>query len=84
MDNAVRTRKKVLIAPSWQTDNILDSCIDALLNELLDRGFDVVVRPHPEYVKRYKPKMDAIVARYEDYGGNDLSFELDFPGYVHL
>ncbi len=73
-----RTRKKVLIAPSWQTNNILDSCIDALLNELLGRGFDVVVRPHPEYVKRYKLKMDAIVVKYAKYDGGDLSFELDF------
>ncbi len=42
-----RERPKVLIAPSWQADNILDSCIDSLLQELLGKGFDVTVRPHP-------------------------------------
>lgn len=71
-------RPKVLVAPSWQTDNILDSCIDELLSALLGKGFDVVVRPHPEYVKRYRPRMDAIVERYKSYDGGDLSFELDF------
>ena len=70
--------KKILIAPSWQPDNILDSCLDALLSELLGRGFAVTVRPHPEYVKRYGERMDAIMERYKDYAGKDLRFETDF------
>ncbi|MDO5111455.1 MAG: membrane protein insertase YidC [Clostridia bacterium] len=78
MEKTVRARKKVLIAPSWQADNILDSCIDGLLEQLLGEGFAVVVRPHPEYVKRYGARMQAIVDRYRTYAGDDLSFELDF------
>ena len=77
-------RKKILIAPSWQEDNILDSCIDQLLTELLGKGSDVVVRPHPEYVKRYGERMEAIVSRYQDYQGNDLNFELDFTGNTSI
>jgi YidC/Oxa1 family membrane protein insertase len=73
-----RSRKKILIAPSWQPDNILDSCINAILDQLLGRGYDVVVRPHPEYVKRYGTRMDGIVERYAEYQGGDLTFELDF------
>ena len=79
-----RQRPKVLIAPSWQPDNILDSCIDPLLQELLGQGFDVTVRPHPEYVKRYGERMNAIVKRYEDYKGGDLFFELDFTGNTSI
>lgn len=78
MDKPERSRPKILVAPSWQPDNILDSCIDDLLNELLGNGFDVVVRPHPEYVKRYKPRMDAIVQRYAGREADGLTFELDF------
>ena len=78
MEHIDRKIKKVLIAPSWQPDNILDSCIDELLAALLGKGFKIVVRPHPEYVKRYGFRMDAIVNRYSDYKGSDLSFELDF------
>ena len=77
---AERTRPKVLIAPSWQADNILDSCIDSLLGELLGKGFDVTVRPHPEYMKRYGERMDAIMQRYARYEGGDLFFETDFSG----
>lgn len=78
MEKVEREHPKVLIAPSWQADNILDSCIDPLLTELLGKGFQVVVRPHPEYMKRYKPRMDAIVARWQ--GKDELCFELDFSG----
>lgn len=77
MEPTKRSRPKVLVAPSWQPDNILDSCIDPLLDSLLAGAYDVVVRPHPEYVKRFGPRMDAIVARYRD---KDVTFELDFSG----
>lgn len=73
-----RGRKKILIAPSWQEANILDSCLVRLLDQLLGKGFDVYVRPHPEYIKRYGMKMNEIVSRYSDYKGGDLYFELDF------
>jgi len=76
MEHKKRQRPKILVAPSWQPDNLLDSCIDSLLQQLLGKGFDVVVRPHPEYMKRYKPRMDQIVQRYA--GVEDLQFELDF------
>lgn len=69
---------RVLIAPSWQEDNILDSCIDELLKGLLGHGWRVRVRPHPEYMKRYKPRMDSIIERWQTYDGDDLEFETDF------
>ena len=79
-----RERPKVLVAPSWQPDNILDSCIDDLLTELLGKGFDVTVRPHPEYMKRYRERMDALMKRYEGYTGGDLFFETDFTGNTSI
>lgn len=78
MEKAERGVKKILIAPSWQEGNILDSCIHGMLGELLGNGYSVVVRPHPEYVKRYGANMDSIVGRYSEYKVGDLSFELDF------
>ncbi len=78
MEKTERKKPKILIAPSWQPDNILDSCIDPLLSELLGKGYEVVVRPHPEYVKRFGPLMDKIVARYNGREADGLRFELDF------
>lgn len=78
MNHTENSNKRILIAPSWQEDNILDSCIDELLTELLGKGLYVIVRPHPEYVKRYKEKLDSLVQRYQNYKDSDLKFELDF------
>ena len=77
--NHVATAKKeILIAPSWQEDNLLDSCIDTLIDKLYCEDYHITVRPHPEYVKRFGPKMQAIVERYKDKVGDKLTFELDF------
>ena len=80
MDKTPRQRPQLLIAPSWQPDNILDSCIDDMLSALLGKGYDVIVRPHPEYKKRYGAKLDALVNRWQSYKGGDLRFETDFSG----
>ena len=71
-------RKQILIGPSWQEDNLLDSCIDELIEQLYSDEYRIVVRPHPEYMKRYKPRMDALVEKYKDKIGDGLVFELDF------
>lgn len=72
------SRKQVLIAPSWQEDNLLDSCIEDLIDSIYSDEYKIIVRPHPEYMKRYKPKMDMLVEKYQDKIGENLQFELDF------
>lgn len=71
-------RKQVLIAPSWQEDNLLDSCIEPLIDSLYGEDYKIIVRPHPEYMKRYRQKMMLLVEKYQDKIGDGLSFELDF------
>ena len=73
-------RREILIAPTWNEDNILDSCIDEMLEKLLCDDYHITVRPHPEYVKRYAPRMQAIVEKWQDKVGEGLTFELDFSG----
>ena len=72
IDNMIRAYEKqppvkneppvILIAPSWQEDNIMDSCIDGLLTALLPMQYRVIVRPHPQYVRHYPEKLQAMVA----------------------
>ena len=71
-------RREILIAPSWNEDNLLDSCLDELIEGLSSEKNHIIVRPHPEYVKRFSAKMNAIVEKYADRVGEGLSFELDF------
>lgn len=70
--------KKVLIAPSWQKDNILEYCLDELLAQLLHKGYHVTLRPHPEFIKRFPAKMQAITDRYQNDLGDDFEIETDF------
>jgi len=68
----------VLIAPSWQEDNILDTCIDPMIGGLVKHDVRVIVRPHPEYTKRYRPRWEALQTRWESIPSDKLYFEQDF------
>lgn len=68
----------IMVAPSWQDNCIFDYCLDDLLTNLLNRGFSIVVRPHPEYVKRYRPRWESIQAKYSHLPKDELYFEQDF------
>ncbi len=69
------SRRKILIAPSWNPGNILESCIDSLIKNLKDSEFDVVIRPHPEFIKR---KWDNVVKIQKNIKGiSNLTLELD-------
>ncbi len=71
-------RSVILIAPTWNEDNILDSCVDELIGILMREDRTVIVRPHPEYVKRYGVRMNALMERWKDKTGEGLKFETDF------
>lgn len=94
MDNLVREYekqqrtednvKKILIAPSWQEDNILESCLDELLGQLLNKGNIVIVRPHPEFIKRFPQKMQKILDRYGKEFNEYFIVETDFSSNVTI
>ncbi len=82
MEKVPKQRKQILIGPSWQEDNLLDSCIEQLIDQLYCDEYHIIVRPHPEYMKRYRPKMDKLVEKYQAKIGEGLTFELDFSTNV--
>jgi YidC/Oxa1 family membrane protein insertase len=61
-------RPTVLIAPSWQKDNILDSCIEQILDMLKEREYNIIVRPHPQYVRHFEERVNALIEKYGKYG----------------
>ena len=96
IDNMIRAYEKqppvkneppvILIAPSWQEDNIMDSCIDGLLTALLPMQYRVIVRPHPQYVRHYPEKLQALQAKFAsfpnftlqtDFSSNETVFNAD-------
>ena len=68
----------ILIAPSWQEDSILDTCITDIIDSLLEGDWHIIVRPHPEYTKRYWSRWEALQERYNDAPSEKLYFERDF------
>lgn len=68
-------RKKILIAPSWQNENIVDSCLEKLLDELRGGDFDIIVRPHPQEVRL---KQDYMETLKEKYNAPNIEIQTDF------
>lgn len=71
-------KTRILIAPSWNEDNILDSCINELLENLLQADRLITVRPHPEYIKRFGPRLNTLMDRWKNKIGDGLVFETNF------
>ena len=76
--------KKILVAPSYQADNILDSCLDEVVNQLGNGEYCLIIRPHPEYKKRFPGKMDAILQKYQNRLGENFIIETDFSSNVTI
>jgi len=71
-------RRKILIAPSWQRDNLLDFCLAELVDGLSEKDWDIVIRPHPEFVKRFPNKVNRIKESLAGRIGKDIILETDF------
>lgn len=80
--STVATKRTILIAPSWGTANILETCGKPLIKLLLEEGYEVIVRPHPETVKRFPNLVSLLASRF----GNNSNFtlELSIIGYDSL
>lgn len=75
MDKVVNERKKILIAPSWQKDNIVDNCLDEILERLNGKAYDIIVRPHPQHVRHKAAYMELLK---EKYAGTNIEIQTDF------
>lgn len=66
----------ILIAPSWQKDNLIDLCIEEILDALLGKGYRIILRPHPQYVRKFADRLNELEKRYEAFA--DLEIQTDF------
>ena len=80
-------KKKVLIAPSWGKQNLLESIGIELIKILLDADYHVIVRPHPMTIKKSPKIIKQIKEKFEknpDFllDTNTSSFEQLFSSYA--
>jgi CDP-Glycerol:Poly(glycerophosphate) glycerophosphotransferase len=66
---------RVVIAPSWGTEGILETCGDPLVDAFLADGFQVTVRPHPQ-LQRTNPRLLASYRRRSG-GQSQLAYDDD-------
>lgn len=69
-------RPVILIAPSWHEENIMDICIEDILETLTGKGYMLIVRPHPQYVRHNEQKLKELKDRYSGY--HDFELQTDF------
>jgi len=67
---------RILIAPSWQDDNIIDYCIEPLLDSLLKTDYQIILRPHPQYVRYGMEYLEEIRKKYENF--SNFVLQTDF------
>ena len=80
-------KKKILIAPSWGKQNLLEYVGIKLIKILLDAGYHVTVRPHPMIIKKSSKLINQIKEKFEknpDFllDTNTSSFEQLFSSYA--
>jgi len=79
IDQTKHSKAHILIAPSWQADNIMDSCLSSVLDTLLGESYIVYVRPHPQYVRIFPERLDALQKKYsKNITAGELVIDLDF------
>lgn len=74
--------KHVLLAPSWGADSIIELLGSQVVDMVLQAGFKLTLRPHPQTLIFAKDKVDAIVKKHQN---NPLfSFEANVAGQQSL
>lgn len=76
LPSSTSEKKTVLIAPSWQKDNIVDSCLDEMLGYLAGKDYRVIVRPHPQHVRHRAEQMQQLQEKYAD--NDNIIIQTDF------
>lgn len=78
MDRREKTVREILIAPSWQKDNILSSCIEEILENLQGHGYRIIVRPHPQFVRHEEERLNYLRDKFHMDEREDLEMQTDF------
>ena len=58
--------RTVLMAPSWGKSGILSRFGEKLIDALIDTGYKIIVRPHPQSYASEKEMLDKLMSKYTD------------------
>ncbi len=78
-----RAHKKILIAPSWGAEGVIESGLGKnLVAQLLELEHEVILRPHPQTIKFARAKVDEIKNQHK--GNPHFTFENSVAGQESL
>lgn len=75
-------RKTILLAPSWGTSGILNKYGSKILRALLETGYKIVVRPHPQSLISERNVLEPLWKEFPD--GEDLQWNYDNDNFEVL
>ena len=78
MEKRQKEVKEILIAPSWQKDNILSFCIEGILDHLEGMGYKIIIRPHPQFVRHEGERLEYLRQKYHMDSRDDMELQTDF------
>lgn len=58
----------------------MESCIEALLNGLVGKGYQLIVHPHPQYIRHHGGDIKRLAEKYRKYEG-EVVFEDTFSSF---
>lgn len=56
----------VLLAPGWGENNIIDVCLEDIIQVLIDANIQVIFRPHPETIKHKSAFISLVLSRFKN------------------
>ena len=59
--------RRILVAPSWGPNGVLETCGEPLVQTLLDAGYHVTVRPHPQTRRLSPAALEHIERRFSPH-----------------
>lgn len=65
-DSGKDSTRTVLLAPSWGASGILSKYGERFIDALIDTGYKIIVRPHPQSFTSEKEMIDRLMAKYDD------------------
>lgn len=67
----------VLVSPSWGTAALLSRYGEKLLDPLVDTGWRIIIRPHPQSKKSEAELLTRLESRYKDKANVEWDYERD-------
>ncbi len=72
----------VILAPSWGPNGILKKYGSQLIDKLINTGYNIIIRPHPQSFRSEKEYMDELMDKYPD--SDKLEWNRDIDNFSAL